>query len=164
MYIQYTHRETGLQHSGIPHTCPTRACSHDWYMRMCAGVALGPQCSGSRMLGSFFVERVRVRVLVRVGWGSLCTRSQAEPQALNPEQQELCLEAREGPSLRICSDQHCNGSAFIVCNIGALIIRLGFGGQLNYIYNEERTPQNSVGNYEGLYSRAYVLLGLELSG
>ena len=34
------------------------------------------------------------------------------------------------------------------CSIGALIIRIGFGGM---IYDENKDSQNSIGNYSGLY-------------
>ena len=36
------------------------------------------------------------------------------------------------------------------CNIGPLLIRIGFRGILYYNYNQE--PQNSIGNYLSLYS------------
>ena len=35
-------------------------------------------------------------------------------------------------------------------NVGAFIIRIGFGGILCYHYNGKE-PQNSIGNYEDLY-------------
>ena len=39
----------------------------------------------------------------------------------------------------------------IWCNVGALIIRVGFGGILYYNYNKE--PPKPYSNYEGPYSR-----------
>ena len=36
-------------------------------------------------------------------------------------------------------------------NVEALIVRLGFGGPLYYSYNQDPPPQNSIGNYFGLF-------------
>ena len=41
-------------------------------------------------------------------------------------------------------------------NIGALVIKIGFGGPLCYKYNKE--PQTSIGTYKSPYIRAFLLL------
>ena len=43
----------------------------------------------------------------------------------------------------------------VLGSIGALIIRIGFWCPLSYKYNKE-PPQNSIGNYLGLYSNIKV--------